>query len=310
MKKIFIVSLFFLCGVLFADDFKWDLVNALTRGDYPAVERIINQNINSMSAADRRLAVNFAIIYSRGELTLNVLSLLRRHNVHPNAFDLYTAINRNQTDIVVQYIINSGAQANGEILLLAMERRRFEFAKLFIQAGADVNYQYPLSRDYSDGMTALLHASRYDNLELVRLLVDRGADINARNRDGNTALSLAQINGNYHITDFLLNRGANHSASANTPSQQSGGIAGFMETQAAEFQPGIYRLSGGDRDISFTGTANFGSIAFIRNNRVYNGNYQSNNGSLTLIMDGRMFVYRLDSNTSFSGNGETWVRAN
>ncbi|MCL2809124.1 MAG: ankyrin repeat domain-containing protein [Treponema sp.] len=308
MKKILIISLVFLCSFLFADDYKWDYVNALTRGDYPVIENIINRNINNVPASEKRLILNFALIYSRGETTLQVLSLLRRHNVIPNAFDLYTAINRDQPDTVIQYILNNGVQPNGEILLLAMEKQRLNFASQFIQAGVDVNYQYPLSRDYSDGMTALLHASRYNNMELVRLLVDRGANINARNREGNTALSIAQYNGNAQISDFLIGRGANHTGVTQNPNQQSGGIGAFMDTQVAEFQPGSYRLSRGNRDLTFTGTANYGSIAFIRDNRVYSGSYQSNNGNLIMIMDGRMFTYKVDSETSFSGNGEVWVR--
>ena len=310
MKKAITILLFFSCCFLYADDYKWDLVNALIRNDYPVVENLINQNINRVSAAEKNLIMNFALTYSHGNNTLQVLNLLQRHNVRPTAFDLFTAINMNQPDAVVQYVINSGAAANGEILLLSMERQRFDIARQFIQAGVDVNYQYPSTSRYADGMTALIYASRYNNLDLVRLLVDRGANINARNINGNTALSIAQANGNEQISDFLIERGASQTAANPVSPQQSGGIGNFLNTQIAEFNPGNYRLSGGNRDLTFTGTANYGNIAFIRNNRVYSGTYQANNGNLTVILDGQAFSYKIDSNLSFSGHGEVWVRTN
>jgi hypothetical protein len=308
MKKSIAVLLFFLGSSLFASDYKWDLVNALTRNDYAAIENIINRNINTVPLAERRLIINFTITYSGGETALRVLSLLQRHNVRPNAFDLYTAINRNQNDDVLQFIIGSPVTANGEILLLAMEKQRFNIARQFILEGVDVNYQYPLSRHDTDGMTALLYASRWNNFDLVQMLVERGADINARNRNGSTALSIAQDNGNAQITEFLIERGAVQNNFNIVQPQQTSGMASFLEAQAIEFQPGNYRLSGGNRDISFSGNASFGRIGFIRNNRAYSGTYQANDGNLTIIMDGRTFVYRIDSNTSFSGHGEIWVR--
>jgi hypothetical protein len=308
MKKV--IFLFFICGFLYANDYKWDLVLALSRNDYQAAERIINQNINSLPAAERRLVMNFAVTYSTGETALRVLSLLQRHNVHPSDFDLYTALNRNQPDAIIQFILDRGVRVNGEILLLAMERQRFNFASQFIQAGADVNFQFPLPRHDTDGMTSLLYASIYNNFEMVRLLVEHGANINARNREGNTALSIAQSNGNNQIMDFLLERGAIQTAAGQVPmgAQTGGGIGSFLDSQTVEFQTGVYRLSNGNRDLTFTGTSNFGNVGFIRNNRVYSGSYQSTNGNLTITIEGRMFVYRIDSNTSFSGNGEVWSR--
>jgi len=315
MKKLTAITLLFFCAAccanLFADDYKWDLINALIRNDYNVIERIITRNINSVPASEKNLILNFTMTYSYGETALSVLSLLQRYNVNPGAFDLYTAINMNQPDIVIQYLLNRGVTANGEILLLAMERQRFDLARRFIQSGVDVNYFYPQASRHYDGMTCLLYASRHDNFELVRLLVERGANINARNRDGASALSIAQSNGNLQISDFLIERGANQIAAApsSQTQQASGGISGFLDSQLFEFQPGSYKLSGSDRNIFFAGTATYGTLSYIANNRVYSGTYQAANQNITLIMEGRMFVYKIDSGASFSGHGETWVKA-
>jgi len=310
MKKLIVLVLFFSAGFVFANDYRWDLINALSRGDYPVVERVINQHINNVNPQEKRQILNLAVTYARGETALRTLVLLQGFGVTPAMFDLYTAINRNQPNDVIQYILNSGVAANGEILLLAMERQRFDFARQFIQAGVDVNYQYPLTRNDSDGMTCLLYAARFNNFEIVQLLIDRGANINARNREGSTALSIALSNGNSQISDYLIERGAIQNV--NNPRQQSGGgIGTLFENSNAEFMPANYRLSGVSgttNDLLFTGNASAGRVGLIRDNRAYNGSYQAANGRLSILIEGRTFVYQIDSNTSFSGNGETWVR--
>ena len=56
---------------------------------------------------------------------------------------------------------------------------------MLIDRGADVNYKD------KNGNTPLMIASRYSSIETAKLLIDRGADVNARNKRRNTALILA-----------------------------------------------------------------------------------------------------------------------
>jgi len=309
MKKIAAIFLFFVCGFLSANDYRWDLVSALARNEYNTVENIINANIESVPNIEKMMIMNMVLIYSRGETALRALHLLQRHNVIPGPFDLYTAINRNQPDPVVYFIINNGANATGEILLLAMERQRFDLAARFARAGIDVNYQYPSGRNSSDGMTALLHAANYNNFEMVKLLVEHGANVNTRNREGSTALSIAQSNDNVQIISFLIENGARDSVFTPPPAaQQSGGITS-LDNLSAGFQPGTYRQSGGNRVLTFTGTSSSGMVSFMSGSNIFSGTYQISGGNLTLTMDERVFFYRLDAGAaSFSGNGETWTR--
>ena len=300
----------FLPSILFCDDYKWELVNALIYSDINKVEKILNENINSITAPEKQLITNFVLTYSFGEMALKSLEQLLKHKVLPNSFDLYTAINRNQPDAVIQLLLNSGSRPNGEILLLAMEKQKFNYAKQFIEAGVDVNYQYPLSSSYADGMTPLLYASRWNNFELVNLLVNRGAYINTAARDGSTALSTARRNGNTLIYDFLQERGAAEYVNNNVqPSQsQSAGISGLLNNQAASFLTGTYRLSARNIEIKFSGDTNYGSVNYILNGRAGSGTYRIYNNNLTITMEGQTFIYKVDTNYTFSGNGEVWVR--
>jgi ankyrin repeat protein len=307
---VLIILLILHIGILYANDYYWDLVNALIYDDFRKTEIIINENLNSMSMQEKRLVMSFTLTYSHGKNTENVLNLLLNNNIFPNNFDLYTAINRNQPNTIIQLLLQSGAKPNGEVLLLAMERQKFDLAKQFIETGVDVNYQYPLSRNYADGMTPLLYASKWDNFQMIRLLVENGAHINARALDGNTALTIARTNGNNEIYNYLIEHGAIDTGNNIVPPSQNTGILDMLDNQVIKFQIGTYRLFGGNNSMKFTGNTNSGNVNYVNiaNNRVIKGLFRINGNNLTIIMEGHTFEYRVDSNESFSGNGEVWVR--
>ena len=57
-----------------------------------------------------------------------------------------------------------------------------DIARLLVEKGADVD-----ARD-DTGVTALMNAAWDQRLELVEFLIEKGADVNARDQDGKTAL--------------------------------------------------------------------------------------------------------------------------
>ncbi len=64
--------------------------------------------------------------------------------------------------------------------------------------------------DYRDknGNTPLHLAVRQNHLEMVKLLVEKGADMEAANNAGLTPLSDARVRGFKEIEDYLIDRGA------------------------------------------------------------------------------------------------------
>jgi len=278
----------------------------MTKGDLVTIENIIKTNISAMSITDKRLVMNFAMNYSSGENTLKVCQLLLSYNIRPNALDLFTAIDRNRQNNAIQFLLQNGAVPNGEILLLTMEKQRFDLAKQFIEAGVDVNYRYPLSRNYADGMTPLLYASKWGNFEIIKLLVEKGANINIKAVNGDTALSIARKNNNEEICNYLTEHGATEIVNNNMPLQNSG----IADNQIINFQGGSYLLTGGNKYIKFSGNKTSGSINYVDviNNTSNNGFYKVTGNNITIVMNGRTFVYRIDSNESFSGNGEVWIK--
>lgn len=77
------------------------------------------------------------------------------------------------------------------------------FIENFIQKGADVNYG-----STSDGLTSLHHAISCGADDAARLLIEKGANVNALAEDGTSPLILAAKKDAVFIAKFLLEKGA------------------------------------------------------------------------------------------------------
>jgi ankyrin repeat protein len=87
-------------------------------------------------------------------------------------------------------------------LAAAAERQDLAAVRMLLAEGADVNAAQP------DGMTALHWAAFHDDLQLVQTLVTAGGRVTVRTRYDVTPLSLACTNGSTAIVELLLEKGA------------------------------------------------------------------------------------------------------
>jgi len=69
---------------------------------------------------------------------------------------------------------------------MAIAKGDNETAKKIIEYGASVN-------ERSNGMTPLMIAARYNNCEIIKVLIDKGADARAKDEKGLTALKYAEL---------------------------------------------------------------------------------------------------------------------
>lgn len=74
--------------------------------------------------------------------------------------------------------------------------------KKFIEYGADVN-------EKSNDMTPLMIAARYNNIEIVKLLLDNGADSSIKNKNGFTALTFAKMSKAIDTENYLTSLAKN-----------------------------------------------------------------------------------------------------
>ena len=104
---------------------------------------------------------------------------------------------------IVKLLIDAGADVNGDRsgrpLFYSIWPDRFESFKLLLEAGADMQLGVftPLQKTAQDGLT-----------EWVKLLLNKGADVNFVSSDGGTAIVRAAKGGKYDCMKLLIEAGA------------------------------------------------------------------------------------------------------
>ncbi|MAM71562.1 MAG: hypothetical protein CMP91_10510 [Gammaproteobacteria bacterium] len=121
-------------------------------------------------------------------------------------------------------ILGLTAQAGQAALVDMAEYQDWDAVEASIST-EDVNAVQP------DGMTALFWATYYDETDVVRLLLNAGANPNIENRYGMTPLIQAAMNGNSDMISMLLDAGAD--ANATTP-EGDNALLNASKTGAAE----------------------------------------------------------------------------
>ncbi|XP_059471305.1 ankyrin repeat domain-containing protein 17 isoform X2 [Neocloeon triangulifer] len=115
---------------------------------------------------------------------------------------------------------------DGESLLsLACSAGYFELAQVLLAMSAGVE-----DRGIKGDCTPLMEAASAGHADIVRLLIENGADVNAQSSTGNTPLMYACAGGHLEVVEILLAAGANvedHNENGHTPLMEAAS-AGYV----------------------------------------------------------------------------------
>eukprot|EP00944_MAST-04C_sp_MAST-4C-sp1_P003503 g3503.t1 len=126
---------------------------------------------------------------------------------------LISALERFQPNIA-RLLIEHGADVNQHdskqhtALHWALWRKEIEIAETLIEKGADVNHTGPQGEKPALLWVAV-HTELKDHDYLMHQMIDAGADVDARDLGGMTALAISAMNGHEACVKALLKRNAN-----------------------------------------------------------------------------------------------------
>jgi hypothetical protein len=109
------------------------------------------------------------------------------------------------TDAKGKYSVGYAGNLNSDLLTAAKQGDTNQVKDL-LDRGADVNAKH------KGGQTALMYAVIKGHTDTIKILLDKGADVNAKDMYGDTALMEATFKGHTGTIKILLDRGADVNA--------------------------------------------------------------------------------------------------
>lgn len=111
----------------------------------------------------------------------------------------------------ISTILRSGRDVNIENkegktpLIQAIDNHSIDLVRKLLKAGAKTDYISTYN-----GMSLLSFATYYENLDIIKTLLDNVANINMKDKNGNTPLVEAVFNGNFEMVEFFSEQGGRY----------------------------------------------------------------------------------------------------
>jgi uncharacterized protein len=222
MKVKFLLSTVFVLNLFYATFcYCGELMTSVIYKDFEAVKKLLasGADVNEKDEQYGSTPVMMAASYEGYE---DMVKLLLENGADPNIQDktygttaliagagnskeMLEMLLNHGGDITIKRFDGSGVFTSAVTGIL-MDRVKTDVLEILLQKGADVNDA--VTSGDAAGYTCLMMAARNNAPDLVRFLVKHGADINAKAKDGSTALSLAKKEKDEKMTVLLYELGA------------------------------------------------------------------------------------------------------
>lgn len=167
-----------------------ELVDAVIANDLPTVTQLLGQGV-SANARGTDTYNNFAIIYAICDHRINpeMVKQLLMHGANPNTISPNT-----QGDSALHYAVKNYNGWDKDIKI-----------KYLVDHGADLE-----AKEECFAQTPLLYAARYNSSEIIPFLLQRGANLNAKDTSEHTCLAYGVDRSHRNVVLAILSNKFSH----------------------------------------------------------------------------------------------------
>lgn len=176
---------------------------AIIANKFDVVQFLVNQGVELNFHRDS--AFLLAVRYGKEQLIRYVVEhgakLDLRNHVGSGAYTEAYYGNKSNIPLIHELGLDI-TEHGGELWRMAASDHDMKTIELLLKYGVDINYSKP-NMVYSYGASALTVAARFGNLAMVKFLVEHGADVTYKEKDGDRAYSIAVSQKNIEMAKFL-----------------------------------------------------------------------------------------------------------